>query len=197
MHEDTARLFQRETGRYGTWSEIDHYFLRKTWQRWYDNPAGTLTLMARKAYFFLTARNYGDIYNPELEVAAGLSDRLNLAPLRTAWLLPPALVAVVMFLRRVRTYGPELLLFGLPLLVVVLFFYSPRYRVAAIPIIVVAAAWTFWQVVRWKEQRLWSVVGVVSLLLALGFGPLNRALAFDSPDKTEDQFEWQPRHRCT
>ena len=189
MHKDTAELYQRETGRSGTWSEIDRYFLRKTWQHWYDNPVGTLILMSRKAYYFLSARNYGDIYNPELEVAAGLSDRLNLAPLRTAWLLPPALVAVIMFLRRIRTYGPELLLFGLPLLVVVLFFYSPRYRVAAVPIIVVAAAWTLGRVVRWKEQRLWSVAGVVSLLLALGFGPLNQILGFDSIGKTEDQFE--------
>ena len=49
------------------------------------------------------------------------------------WLLLPAAWGLITLRKDLRTFAPEWLLFLLPLVVVAVFFYSPRYRVIALP----------------------------------------------------------------
>jgi len=135
-----------------------------------------------KAYWFVSGRHYSDIYVPTAERAEGLLKRLWLTPVHTAWLIPPAAVALATWLRRPKTWLPELMLVGVPLAVVVAFWFSPRYRLPALPVIALAAAWTVRQAVRRPANRAWWLAGGVSLAVALALGPLNRAVGFDSLD---------------
>lgn len=182
MHADAARLFSRETGRAGTWGEIDRYFVRKTFASWRAAPLDALKRMAMKTYAFLTARNYGDIYMPTLEIASGFADRLRLAPIQTAWLMGPALIAVIVMLRRPIRFAPELFFFALPLLLTVFFFYTPRYRLPALPVVAGESAWVLTQALRWRGRSVLAAVALSALGVSVLLGPLNQACGFDTPE---------------
>jgi Flp pilus assembly protein TadD len=157
------------------------FFFQQGWENWKSAPLRTLNLLARKAYWFLTGHNYGEIYWPTLEQSNGLLTRLRLTPLGTAWLLPLALVTIVVWARRPLLHLPELVLFAVPLLTVVVFFYSPRYRLPAVPVLVVAAAGAVWHAAHWRTRRGWSVAAVLAIGAALGLAVLNRVVDFDQP----------------
>jgi tetratricopeptide (TPR) repeat protein len=105
--------------------------------------------------------------------------RFCLTPLRTAWLIPLALLAVVVWLRRFNRYLPELMLFGTPLAVTLVFWFSPRYRLPAIPVIVVGSAWVLRQAWHERTRRRWPVAVGLALAVGIGLGLLNRAIGFD------------------
>lgn len=179
---DALRVYREATGKAASWNGADRFFLRKGLVYWGENPLRTVRLLALKMYWFLTGRNYGDIYQPTMERAEGVLWRLHLTPLHTAWLIPPALVALVLWLRRANTYLPELMLFGVPLIVVLVFWFSPRYRLPAVPVVVVACAWVVRQAFWGRRWRRWSIAAGVSVVAGVGLGLLNGAVAFDRPD---------------
>ncbi len=182
---DAERIYREQTGEEPTWGKVNRYFFRRGLDYLRRNPGDAAVLLARKAYWFLTGRNYGDICRPTMEIAEGLTSRLRWCPVYTAWLIPPALVALAVWSRRWRTWGPELLLFGVPLLVVVIFWYSPRYRLPATPVIVLAAVWTLGQAMRWRHRRMLAMAAVLSVAVAGGLDVLNRRIGFDvvEPDR--------------
>lgn len=188
MHEDAARVYEKETGRPGSWSEIDGFFRRKAIDRWRADPPAAIALLARKAYAFLTARNYGDIYTPEAEISAGLATLLNLAPLRTAWLTIPSVIALVGLARRLKTHLPALLLFALPWFVCTVFFYSPRYRVPATPVIALATAWLIGQALSGPTRRRWIIILLAGIAASIGLGIANRATGFDVSTQSSADF---------
>jgi tetratricopeptide (TPR) repeat protein len=180
MHEDAARLYERQTGQPPRWRDVDRYFRNQGFAYWRSNPLEALRLAATKLYLFLTGRNYGDIYLLAAEIEYGLATWLaRVAPARTAWLIGPALVGLVVMLRRPLRYGPELMLFAIPLFVVMVFWYSPRYRAPAIPVVAVAAAWTFVRAVQWRSHWGWSIAAVAALGASIGLGFVNQATSFD------------------
>jgi tetratricopeptide (TPR) repeat protein len=63
------------------------------------------------------------------------------------------------------------------------FFYSPRYRVPAIPVIVVLAAWTFAQA--WPSRRHWPVpaAAVLAMAIAILLEPVNQHFDADRPSR--------------
>lgn len=178
---DAMRLYQQATGGPPNWRAVDGFFLQRGLDFWRANPLTAITLIGRKAYWYLTSCNYGEIVVPTIEAACGLLPRLWLTPLHTAWLIPLALVAALAWLRRPSHYAPELMLFGLPVVVVLFFFYSPRYRFPAIPLIVVAAAWVLCQAVRGRWRSYPTVAAAGAVLMTIALGIVNRATGFDSP----------------
>ena len=88
---------------------------------------------AIKAWYTLTGRRYGDVYQPWMERRDGVATRLWLAPLSLAWVLPPGLWGLFALARRrgLRSAGPYLLIVAIPLLVCIVFWYTPRYRLPA------------------------------------------------------------------
>lgn len=184
MHADTEKVYREATGREPNWVDVDRYFRNQALELWRSQPAKLLELLARKFYLFVSSRHYADIYQPTGEMAEGVNLRLRLAPLPLAWLIGPALVGLVLMLRKPAYHAPECMLFAIPFLVVLTFFYSPRYRVPAIPIIVIAAAWTFAQAWRWRLH--WPVLAAVVPALALGIvlEPVNQHFNVDRPSRT-------------
>ena len=183
------RSVEAAKGRPVTWSEVDHYYRDEAMAYWRADLPRAIKLFARKAYFFLTGRNYYEIFNPRLEIAEGLIGRLRLAPLQTAWLVPVALIAVAVWLRRYRQYVPELLLFAVPLLVTIVFRYSPRYRLPAVPVIAVGAAWAVSQALHWRKRPGWFISVAAAVLVTVLLSFANRSTGFDSLAVCQPEFE--------
>lgn len=182
------RLVERELGRAASWSEVDRHFRDEVFAFWFEDPLRTVRLTARKAWWFLTGRNHGDIYLPTLERAEGLDPRLRLTPLPTAWLVLPALVVLGAWLRRPGEYLPEWMLCAVPLLVVLVFRYSPRYRLPAVPVLVVACAWAIDCARRSDIAARWKAALALAAALGLGLGAVNHAAGFDAREPLRAHF---------
>jgi len=135
MHEDAQRVFHQATGREGSFREIDAYFRDQAWRYMFADPIASLRLMSRKAYWFATGRHYGDIYFPTLEQHDGWLHWLMLAPIPIAWIMMPTMFGLILSAMRRRLLLLDFTTFLLPLVVVVVFWYSPRYRMPVLPML--------------------------------------------------------------
>lgn len=181
QNDDALRLYRKTTGESGGWNAVNRFFFRRGFDYWRSNPGETTTLLLRKFYYFVAGRNVGDIYSPSLEVEQGLSRWLRVAPLPLPWLTVLGLVAIVALARDPRRYGPEIVLAVVPLLVVVLFMFTPRYRLPVAPFVVVACAWAVCTAVQRTTRRGWSAAVGFLLALGIGLGFVNQAVGFDQP----------------
>lgn len=185
MHADAARQFRSIYGHAGTWREIDRHYRRQAIDYWLTDPRAALRLFAKKLYYHLTVRNYGDVMSTTIEREAGFADRAVLAPVATPWLFGAALVGLLAALRRPVRYAPEWLLGLLPLLVVLLFFYSPRYRLPALPLMCGLSAWA---VTHCRRFRLPTLLVIAALFLPLPLYVRNQVKGIDSPDRVRPHF---------
>lgn len=190
QNADAWRAYERETGRTPTWNEVNRYFFRRGLDYWRSNPRAAVGLFFRKTWWFLTGRHSSEIYWPTLERDEGLLGTLWLTPLPTAWLIPPALLALAWWLRRAGTYLPELAFFAVPLLVCVVFWYSPRYRFPAVPIIVLGGAWTLAQLGQWRTHRRTALTAAVAAAVGIGLTIVNQVVGFDRIDDERRGVFW-------
>jgi Flp pilus assembly protein TadD len=182
MFPDLARQYEESTGQPVRWSAIDRRYRDEVIRFWLADPLRTARLVVTKLYWFLSARNYGDIYLPAVEITEGLSRGLRLAPLRVAWLMGPALVGLVLLLRRPIRYGPEWLPFLISLITVAVFWYNPRYRLPAVPAIVIVTAWLVVRAADWRTHWRLTAATVLAVAASLMLGVVNRAVSFDVPN---------------
>jgi Flp pilus assembly protein TadD len=130
---------------------------------------------------FFTARTYDDILPVGDEIRAGLLHFTYLTPLAMPWLLGAALIGLVSLRRRLLYFAPEFAFFLLPLLVVVVFWYTPRYRFPAVPVVCVAAA----LIVVGAPSVMRKSVSVAALAAAITLGLLGegvrQTIALDQP----------------
>ena len=196
MHYDAAAVYRQATGQPGSWREIDRFYRRQGLAFWKDHPTRALLLISKRVYLFLTARHYHEIHWPALEAQRGFGRLQKLAPVPTPWLMGLAVWGLIALRPDLRKYGSEWALFLLPLIVVAVFFYSPRYRIVAVPVVAVMSAWV---VVRlWPTQdgqlpkptRRWSAAAVALLLAGLLTGPLNRHFQIDHPAQDHGGFDF-------
>ena len=141
------------------------------------------SLLGWKLYFFLIVRNYDDIMSVAIEREAGFADRAVLAPLATPWLFGFALVGLVALLRRPIRFAPEWLLALLPLLVVLLFFYSPRYRLPAVPVVCGLSAYAL---TNCRRFRVPTPIVVAAFFLPLPLYVWNRVQGIDAPERVRE-----------
>ncbi len=193
QNQDAYSLAADATG-VESWRRTSSYFLERGFSYLAENPGAALQLELRKFWWYLSGRDYGDIYVPALEKREDFGSRLHLAPLPLAWLIPLGWLGLVLLMRRrgAREALPEFLLIALPTLVVLLFWYSPRYRLPLAPVVAVLAAHALVSSLRLQRKRLASplLAGVAAVLLLgeIGAGSLNRATDFDDADEVQGQF---------
>lgn len=190
QNADAWRVYERETGRTPTWNDVNRYFFRRGVDYWRSNPRAAVGLFFRKTWWFLTGRHSSEIYWPTLERDEGLLGTLWLTPLPTAWLIPPALLALASWLRRIKSYLPELAFFTVPLLVCVVFWYSPRYRFPAVPLIVLGGAWTLAQLARWHTHRRAALFAAAAAVVGIGLTLVNQIVGFDRIDDERRGVFW-------
>ena len=191
MHESARQVYEQKTGEKATWGRIDAHFRNETFAYWMQNPWDAGKLFALKAYWFLTSRNYDDISPAMLEREYGVGKlAMKLAPLATPYLMGAALAGVFGAISTRKRWGLELFLIAVPLITTILFFYSPRYRLPAIPVLCGLAAYAFVHVRRLGFSRivvvmLWLVP--VALLWMNTTLPLGETI-FDSKEIMRDRY---------
>jgi tetratricopeptide (TPR) repeat protein len=197
MHYDAAAKYQQATGKPGSWREIDRFYRQQALAFWRTQPTRALALICKRIYLFATARYYNEIHWPATEASRGFGHLQKLAPVPTPWLMGLAVWGLISTRSDPRNRVPEWALFLLPLLVVALFFYSPRYRMVCLPVVVVIAAWTLVSTVtlspnrkldRSKRRRMAVVVALV--LAGTLTGPVNRVLNIDHPAHDNGGFDF-------
>jgi tetratricopeptide (TPR) repeat protein len=180
QNQDARARVLHETD--GSWRATDAAYFREGLAFWTAQPIETLLLFARKLRWFLFGNAYGDIYVPLLEAEAGL-DPLRWPGVLPAGLIVPLGLLALFFAWRDRRAGfAELLLVGLPLLTVLLFFYSPRYRFAALVPLCVFAALGLAMLWQNRARDLRGALLALTLGLGAGHGLLAEHSGFDRLD---------------
>jgi hypothetical protein len=179
MHVAAASVFREIHGRDGTWREIDRHFRNEVVRHWAAHPIATMRLAGRKAWLFFTARNYGDMLQITIEREIGLCRSAVLAPLAVPWIMGAAFVGFVVVLRRPIRTAPLWILMLFPLVIVMAFFYSPRYRFPALPALCALAAVGVCELALSPLSRRWGLL-LTCGLPAAGWA-VNEARGIDHP----------------
>ena len=167
----------------GSWSQTDRAYRDMALAWLAEDPARTAALELRKLWWFVGGRVYGDVYTPELEREDGRHALLWLAPLPLAWLTVPALfVALLVLARRPRELAPELLLFLATFMVVMVFWYSPRYRLPIAPFAAVAGAWLLLKLCDRAAPALLRAAAAVAICGSVVASAALRSSGSDAPD---------------
>ncbi|MCH8148126.1 MAG: tetratricopeptide repeat protein [Planctomycetes bacterium] len=198
MHGDMARVFEREVGRRGTYREIDAHFRGKAIRYMVDDPLRSAGLVMRKLYWFATGRHCSDIYYPTLERADGLARTLFLAPVPTAWLMGPAFVGLWLAGWRKKVNLVEWAMLFVPAGIVAVFWYTPRYRLPVIPMLIIGAAWALGVAIGnlRERERQWRVPAVIAAAfgVAVVLGFVNAGSGFDRREAYRPQYEYNRGH---
>lgn len=200
MHEDALVVFERETGMRGGYGEVDRFFRNQALNYLSSDWRHATWLTVRKGYWFLTGRHYSDLVYPTLEQRDGWIHLLPLAPIKTAWLMGSALMGILVGRRIARINGWDVLLLLLPFATVCLFWFSPRYRIPALPALVV------FSVLAWRGservivnpvaaargshpsiRRFWLALLILVSILT---GPVNSWTGFDRAEAYRPQYEF-------
>lgn len=200
MHVDAARVYARATGTSGSYRQIDRFFLLRGWDYLAKDAGRALRLTTRKVWWFLTGRNYYDYDHLRWEQRDGLAGYLVWAPLPTAWLMALAPVGLIAARGGRRFNAVDYATLILPLLIVAAFWYSPRYRLPVLPMLVLATAsaltcgWRAGGVDNSEYPPRWKPGWVVVVLLAVLAGPVtglvNVSLGFDVLARYRPQYEY-------
>ena len=180
QNQDALRVAREQGGAEG-WSAASRWWAGQALRTRLEDPAGTLRLEAAKLWWFLSARHYGDIYRPTDERGEAFGWSLRLLPLPVPWLLLPALAFLLLGRRRT---GAEALLLAVPLITVLVFFYSPRYRLPAVPLAAVLAAAAAVRLASRHSRPGERVLLGGAFLLALASGPLNAWAGHPDADRS-------------
>jgi Dolichyl-phosphate-mannose-protein mannosyltransferase len=196
QNRDALRLAQTATG-VNSWTETSNYYFGLGLDYLLHHVGEAVQLEGRKGWWLLTGRGYGDLYLPALESQQDFGQRLKWAPFSLALLLPLSLLGLSLVLRQGwRLALPEVALYLVPCLVVMVFWYSPRYRLPMAPVAVLFAAhallvaWQKWRRCEEGQSRSLALLSAAGVLLLTGglTGWLNRASDFDNPDQLRPAF---------
>ncbi len=183
-HEDFRAEASRRSGTAMSRAQASRYWFRQGLEAIRSDPGRWVRLELRKLALFWNARELPDNYSYDLFARhAGL---LRLA-LSFGWIAPLGLVGMLLTWRRWREVLPLYLLLLVHLLGVLLFFNFSRFRLPAVPVLLVFAgaalvsAWDGWR--QGRPLRAAAILGG-ALLLAL---PLQADLtsARDAPGQEE------------
>lgn len=172
QNQEAYALAARATGTPG-WKNMDRFFRTQAVDWLLAHPADAALLHLRKAGFLLFGQDYGDLYSPALEREDPELPRPVPPPfgtLPTPWLLPAACAGAWLLARqRVRIAAPILAALLIPCATVVLFWYSPRYR---LPMVIPACllAPLAWQALLAQPSRARQALLVLALLAPVAAG---------------------------
>ncbi len=189
-------LAKAATGREG-WRLTDRYF-RAQGLRWVEeHPGEALVLHARKAGYLFFGQDYGDLYSLALErgdpdLSNPLIPPLGLA--QTGWLLPAALLGAWLALRRHgRRAALDAALLLIPCAVVLVFWYSPRYRLPLVPPACLLAPWAVAVLARQPGRA--ARIGGLAVLALVPLGGRALMSRWDDAEIFRPEFEFHLAHQ--
>lgn len=180
------------------WKATDRYFRGQATDWLRAHPDEALRLHLRKLAFLFFGQDYGDLYNVSLERQDAALPRTTPPQilLQTGWLLPAALAGAAFLLRaRGRQAGPELALLLLPCLVVLLFWFSPRYRMPLIPAACLLAPYGIARLAALSSRPL-AIAGLLTLLLVPAVGrAATLGSGLDDAERYRPEYEYHLGHQ--
>ncbi|MCX5753000.1 MAG: tetratricopeptide repeat protein [Candidatus Krumholzibacteria bacterium] len=168
MIEDAKLKAEAETGRAMTQPEVSGYYVRKALGEIGRDPAWWLGLVGRKFLVFFNGIEVPDVPNVIFyEKSCGV---LAFLFLPFAVIAPLGLCGLVVLFRSGRNRSVVSLFLGCAIASVLLFFVNARYRLPAVPILILLAAFfVAWAVREISRRRLKSVAIMIAAALALFF----------------------------
>jgi tetratricopeptide (TPR) repeat protein len=183
QNEDAYAYVKEQSGEEG-WAHTSEWFLGRGLDWMMANPGDALALELAKLRWFLVGRNYGDLYNITLENADPAWPRPVPLPggiLQLGWLLPMAFVGMVTLWRRDRREAlPVVVMLLAVLFVVLVFWYSPRYRLPVAPPAALLAPFGVVVTARWLGRRFGRAAGGAPAPLLLAAAALVPPVALES-----------------
>ena len=190
---DAYAQAKEATGKEG-WKHTSNYFRDQALDYLLSNPGEAFLLELRKLRWFFCGRNYGDVYVIPLENEDEAWPRPVPLPgglLQLGWILPAAFVGLFFLIRqRGREAIPYAALLLSVLFVVMVFWYSPRYRLPAAPLAALLAPFGILALAQALGRR-----SSKPLLAALALGPglllegWSLTSGFDTSDGSRALFE--------
>jgi 4-amino-4-deoxy-L-arabinose transferase-like glycosyltransferase len=189
---DAYRLAAEATGEEG-WSATNRHFFGQGLSYLAAHPGEAVKLELRKSWWLLSGRIYSDLYTPWFEARENFGSRLHWVPLTLAGLLPVALLgAGLLVVDDWRRSLPELVLFVVPAIVVLVFWYSPRYRLPIAPPTALLTAYVLVRATKSlaAQPRRMALTFATSALLLVGPAGawINRSSGFEDPRSLKPAF---------
>jgi tetratricopeptide (TPR) repeat protein len=168
MIEDAKTKAEAEIGRAMTQPEVSGYYFRKALGEIGRDPARWLGLVGRKLLIFFNGVEVPDV--PNVIFYERSCSVLALLFLPFAVIAPLGLCGLVVLFRSGRNRSVVSLFLGCALLSVLLFFVNARYRLPAVPILILLAAFfVAWAAREISRRRFRFVTIMVAAALALFF----------------------------
>ncbi|MEM7409782.1 MAG: glycosyltransferase family 39 protein [Myxococcota bacterium] len=171
MRDAFRAAAEREAGRPLSASEVSRFWSDQAWGFIREDPGRWLRLEARKLLLFWNAREVWN--NRSIEISRDFSWVLRLPLLSYAWILPFAVVGLGVTWRQARTLVPLYGLLATYLSTALIFFVLSRYRMPALPVLMVfagAGAVALYDGLRaqeWRRLALPALGAVTALAIAL------------------------------
>ena len=176
------------------WNYTSSYFRKQGTSYLRENLGAAVGLELQKLRWFFCGRNYGDLYNIALENKDPDWPRQVPLPgglLQLGWLLPGAFMGLWFLIRRDRRQAiPYATLLLVTWFVVMVFWYSPRYRLPAAPLAAVLAPYgVFAFAAALGRSRSLVVLALLGLAPAVFLESWTRLSGFDSAETSRPQYE--------
>lgn len=186
--EDFEKEAERRLGHPLTPAEASHYWVMQGVKWILQNPGAAARLWGHKARLMVHQYEIPDNHN--FYIFRGLFVRVLYVPfLGFGWLWGPALIGLLVLVRKdPRSLLPGL--FGLlyPLSIIP-FYILDRYRLAVVPVLCVfAAGGIFWGIEKWRKRE-WRTLGPALAAIAVTFAVSFLPLADASEPLTLDYYQ--------
>jgi len=193
QNADAYQLAAEATGEPG-WGNTSSYFMGLGLDYLMANPGDAIALEFAKLRWFFCGRNYGDLYNINLENADPEWPRQVPLPgglLELGWILPAAFFGMFLLIRRERKNAiPIVVLLMATLFVVVVFWYSPRYRLPAAPLAALLAPWAIFEAARFMgRSKSWLTIAALAIVPGAMLEGWSRATDFDPLEDVRAQYD--------
>lgn len=173
-YEEVVALYARaaaeqEIGRHITFAEMDRYWYGQAFTYWRESPLAMLTLTGKRLLLVLGRREVRNIVGYDY-IRTEWAPALNFAFLGFWYAGPFGLLGMALAWNRERGSRPLVVMGLCYLLSFALFFAADRYRLPAVPLLLLFAAYavvTFWDRVRAGEGKslMLPLLGLAALLV--------------------------------
>jgi len=151
MQRAFTTVAERETGRKLATTEVSSYWARRGIDFIRKDPARWLTLEWRKFVLFWNAREVWN--NRSVDIARDFSRVLQLPLVSFGVLAPLALLGLGMSLGRWRELFPLHAVIGIYFGTALIFVVLSRYRIPAVPVLIIFAAHAITRMLGWTRER--------------------------------------------